>query len=154
MWSIIVPFLVYWLSFFVTCYALTELFQDQFYDEVTPQVGLKVTTASFLLAVLSTWLHPSFESLFTSSLAWMVLQALVWVGVFILILQFHPWHGLAIGLVAALLIPGLTTLGVDNIMAPTRSIARVNARGTLPVRKSLAPAEPPKAAEPAKPAAK
>lgn len=147
-WTVIVPLLVYWLAFFVVCFALTEMFQDQLYDEVTPHVGLKVTGASFMLAVLATWVHPSFESLFTSGLSWTVLQAMAWVGAFILVLRFHPWHGLAIGLVASMLVPGLTTLGVDNVTAPSRTIAPINARGSLPVRKSLGPIAPPtKAAE-------
>ena len=45
MYAIILPFVIYWLVFFVACYAVCDFAQDQFYDEVTPRVGLKVSSS-------------------------------------------------------------------------------------------------------------
>jgi hypothetical protein len=148
--SFIIGLLIYWLAFFVTCYLTNEIFQDQLYDEMPKYMGYRVMAGSFLLALLAAVLHPSFETLFTSNLAWTALQALVWVGVFILVFQFHPWHGLAIGLVAVLLIPGLTTMGVDNALTPSKAEVPINAKGKLPPRKSLNPGTTAPAPEPAK----
>ena len=39
-------FLIYWLVVFVGTYVVTEIGQDQLYDEVTPHVGLKVGAGS------------------------------------------------------------------------------------------------------------
>ena len=152
MFAHIVPLLVYWLAFFVTCYFVNETFQDQFYDEIPKYLGYRVAVGSLLLALLATWLHPSFDTLFTANIAWTLLQALAWVAVFILIFQFHPWHGVAIGLFCMLLIPGLATLGVDNIMTPSKVVAPIESKGRPPVRKSLNPTGPlPKSPEPAPP---
>jgi hypothetical protein len=145
------PFFVYWLAFFVVCYITTEMFADQLYDEVPKFIGFRVAAGSLILALLAAWLHPSFETLFTANLAWTALQAIAWVAVYILLFQFHPWHGLAIGLITMLLIPGVATMGVDNLMTPTPVVAPIHAKGAPPVRKSLNPTEPPpKPPEPAK----
>ena len=76
MFAIIMPFLIYWLVMFVLSYIAVEVGQDQLYDAVTPMAGLKVAGGSFLLAVLLTKFHPSFESMFTTNIAFTVLQAL------------------------------------------------------------------------------
>ena len=94
--AIVWPFLIYWLVFFVACYAACEVGQDFFYDEVTPNVGLRSVAGSLILAALATWLRPSFDTMFTANIAWTVLQAIVWFGVFIFIFEFHPWHALAL----------------------------------------------------------
>jgi len=134
--------LIYWLVIFVGCFVVIEIGQDQLYDEVTPHVGLKVTGGSLLLALLLTWLRPSYDSMFTTSLTSTVLQALVWVGVFILIFQFHPWHALGLGIATMLLVSGLATMGVNSILSPTpASVSRPAAFAqNKPVRQSLAPA--------------
>jgi hypothetical protein len=117
--AIIWPLLIYWLAMFVTCYTVVEVAQDQLYDEVTPRSGLKVLLGSFILAALLTWLHPSFETMFTNNIAWTVLQGIVWFAVFTLIFQFHPQHAAALGILTMLIVPGAATLGVDSIMKPT-----------------------------------
>jgi hypothetical protein len=138
MFAVIWPLLIYWLVLFVVCYIITEVAQDQLYDEVTPRVGMKVGGASFILAVLLTWLHPSFETMFTSNFAWTVLQGIVWFGVFTLILQFHPWHALTLGVLTMLIVPGVATLGVDSIMKPTPKVASIQSlEAKKPVRQSL-----------------
>ncbi|MDR3634205.1 MAG: hypothetical protein P4L84_10385 [Isosphaeraceae bacterium] len=132
------PLLIYWLVLFVVCYTVTEVAQDQLYDEVTPRVGLKVGLASFILALLLAKLHPSFDTMFTTNIAWTVLQGIVWFGVFTLILQFHPWHALAIGLLTMLIVPGVATLGVDSILKPTPRVASTSSlEPRKPVRQSL-----------------
>lgn len=149
--ALIVPLLVYWLAFFVTCYFVNETFQDQLYDEIPKYLGYRVAVGSLILALLAAWFHPSFDTLFTSNIGWTVLQAMAWVAVFVLIFQFHPWHGVAIGLFTMLIIPGVTTLGVDNIMTPSKVVAPIETKGRPPVRKSLNPTEPtPKPTEPPK----
>jgi hypothetical protein len=136
------PLLIYWLVFFVACYSVVELAQDQLYDEVTPKVGLKVAGGSLILAALATWLRPSFDTLFTTDVMWTVLQAIVWFAVFTLIFQFHPPHALALSLVTMVLISGLATLGVDSLTKPSRPIAAEQRRSNEPVRKSLTPVAP------------
>jgi hypothetical protein len=137
LWAI----LIYWLVVFVGCYIVVEIAQDQLYDEVTPHVGLKVGAGSLLLALLLSYLRPAYDSMFTTSLASTVLQAIVWFVVFTLIFQFHPWHGLGLGTASMLLISGLATMGVDSILTPTPAIvARPGSAITSkPVRHSLAP---------------
>ena len=62
--------LIYWLVIFVGCYVVIEIGQDQLYDEVTPNVGFKVTGGSLLLALMLTGFYykgmaASFDSMFT-----------------------------------------------------------------------------------------
>ncbi len=135
--SILWPLLIYWLVYYVACYSACEVGQDQFYDEVTPHVGLKVALASFILAALATWLQPSYFSMFTNNFAWTVLQAIVWFGVFVLILQFHPWHALAISLVCMVLVSGLATMGVESLTKTGPNLPGRTRTNNLPVRKSL-----------------
>jgi hypothetical protein len=146
MFATVFAFLIYWLVFFVACFIINEQGQNYFYDEVPKYSGLRVAAGSLILAALATWLRPSYETLFTSNISWTLLQAVVWFGVFTLILQFHPWHALGLGLTAMVLVTGLATLGVDSLTKPSPTVAPVQAKGTLPVRKSLTPTEAPKAA--------
>jgi drug/metabolite transporter (DMT)-like permease len=158
--AIVWPLLIYWLVLFVACYVVVEIGQDQLYDEVTPRAGLKVLGGSLLLAVLLTALrkyeHPaSFDSMFTTNIAWTLLQGVIWFAVFTLIYQFHPWHALGLGIATMLMVSGLATMGVDSILAPSRATAAATRAfvPSEPVRQSLAPgAAPPsaKAAEKAK----
>jgi magnesium-transporting ATPase (P-type) len=146
MMSLLSPFLIYWLVMFVACFVVIEIGQDQLYDEVTPRVGLKVTGGSALIAMVLTALRyygvaASFESMFTSNIAWTLLQGVVWFGVFTLIFQFHPWHALGIGTATMLMVTGLATMGVESILsrpAPTSAAARPFAPTTA-VRQSLSP---------------
>jgi hypothetical protein len=143
MFAIIIPFLIYWLVLFVLSYVAVEIGQDQLYDEVTPMAGLKITGGSLLLALMQTYFHPTIDSMFTSNFAFTVLQALVWIGVFILIYQFHPWHGLAIALPVMLICSGFATMGVDSLTKPTPTLRRASTLSTAkPVRKSTAQAPP------------
>jgi hypothetical protein len=138
---------------------VVEVGQDQLYDEVTPHVGLKVAGGSLLIAMVLTALRAygyaaSFDSMFTTNIAWTLLQGVVWFTVFTLILQFHPWHALGLGIATMLVVSGLATMGVESILAkpaPTSSAAR--SLPTKPVRQSLNPAAAapqPNAAEKAK----
>jgi hypothetical protein len=149
MWTIVGSLLVYWLVMFVACFVVVEIGQDQLYDEVTPRAGLKVAAGSLLIAMLLTWLKvkgfaASYDSMFTTNIAWTVLQGVVWFGVFTLIFQFHPWHALGLGIITMLLVSGLATMGVDSVLskpAPTSAAARL--APSQPVRQSLAPAAGP-----------
>jgi hypothetical protein len=160
MMSAIWAFLIYWLVIFVASFVVTEVGQDQLYDEVTPRVGLKVGSGSLLIALLLTALRyfgvpASFESMFTTNIAWTLLQGIVWFGVFTLILQFHPWHALGLGIATMLLVSGLATMGVESILAPStaRTAAGRPFAPTPAVRQSLSPTGAPaqtKSAEKAK----
>jgi hypothetical protein len=144
MFAIVWPLLIYWLVMFVLSYIAVEIGQDQLYDEVTPQSGLKVGGGSFLLAAMLTYFHPTFDSMFTANLAWTMLQALIWIGVFMFIYQFHPWHALAIALPLMLISSGFATMGVDSVMKPTPTLRPASKLITSqPIRKSLAPAPTP-----------
>lgn len=147
--------LIYWLTVFVACFVVVEIGHDQLYDEITPHAGLKVTGGSLLIAILLTWYKArgtpaSFESMFTTYIIWTVLQGIVWVGVFMLVLRFHPWHALGLGLATMLMIPGLATMGVDGILSrPARTSAAAQPFAPKdPVRQALTP--PPSTAAPAK----
>lgn len=130
--------LIYWLVFFVACYSVVEVMQDQLYDEVTPRSGLKVAGGSLVLALLAAWLRPSFETMFTADIAWTVLQAIVWFAVFTLAFQFHPPHALGLGLVTMVLVSGLASLGVESLTRRSKTVAPVQARpSNEPIRKSL-----------------
>jgi len=133
------PFLIYWLTMFVACYAIVEFGQDFFYDEVTPYSGLKVAIGSLIMAGLLAWLRPSFDTMFTQDLPWTVLQAIVWFGIFSLIFQFHPLHALSISLVALCLIPGVASMGVESLTRPAQKQApiRQQIERKQPVRRSL-----------------
>jgi hypothetical protein len=155
--SIVWPLLIYWLVLFVACFVVVEVGHDQLYDEVTPRAGLKVAGGSFLLAALLTALRyygfpATFESMFTTNIAWTLLQGVVWFGVFTLIFQFHPWHAAGLGIATMLLVSGLATMGVESLLAKPRATAAATRPFTAspPVRKSLSPtagAGQPQAAE-------
>jgi len=145
--TLIWTLLIYWLVMFVACFVVVEVGHDQLYDEVTPHAGLKVAGGSLLIALLLTWLKAgagvpaSYESMFTTNIAWTALQGIVWFGVFTLIFQFHPWHALGLGLATMLLVTGLATMGVESVLskpASTSATARSTA-SSQPVRQSLAP---------------
>jgi hypothetical protein len=148
------PLLIYWLVLFVACFVVVEFGHDQLYDEVTPYAGWKVAGGSLLLALLLTALRAndkpaSFESMFTTNIIWTLLQGIVWAGVFILVFQFHPWHGLGLGLATMLLVTGLATMGVESLLAK-RVATTQTARSTIsnqPVRQSVAPVAPPAPAQ-------
>jgi hypothetical protein len=158
MMTTILAFLIYWLVVFVGCYVVVEVGQDQLYDEVTPRVGLKVTGGSVILAAMLTVFHvrgssASFETMFTTNILWTVFQAIVWIGVFTLILQFHPWHAFGLGIATMLLVQGLATMGVNSMLSPTPATVNQPAGAVnKPVRQSLAP--PPATAPPVKDAEK
>jgi len=130
--------LIYWLVFLAACYTVVEVMQDQFYDEVTPQAWLKVGGGTLIFAALAVWLRPSFDTMFTSDIAWTVLQGIVWFVVFTLVFQFHPPHALGLSLMTMVLVSGLATLGVDSLTKGSRPATPVRAgSNTGPIRKSL-----------------
>ncbi len=146
--AIIWPLLIYWLAFFVACFAIIEIAQDQLYDEVTPWVGLKVAGGSLLLAILQTWRPLAFDTMFTSNFSWIILHGIVWFVVFTLIFQFHPQHAAALGILAMLLIPGAAAIGVESIMKPaSKSATAPYQPPAKPVRGSMGSPAAPKAAE-------
>jgi hypothetical protein len=148
MGTIVGTVLIYWLVMFVLSYIAVEIGQDQLYDEVTPMAGLKVTGGSLLLAIMLTYFHPTFDSMFTKSLAGTILQAFIWIGVFLFIYQFHPWHALAIALPLMLISSGFATMGVDSVTKPTPAVRPVSKMSTSqPIRKSTGPVAQPKGAE-------
>lgn len=155
MGMLIGTFLIYWLVAFVGCFVIVEIAQDQLYDQLTPRAGLKVTLAAAVLAVLMSYYHPSFESMFTTNILYTIFQGVVWSLVFMFILQFHPWHALGLGLATMLLVSGLATMGVDAMLQPKPQVAlRPAGAVNKPVRGSLtAPAPPAPKPEAAAPAA-
>jgi len=137
--SALVAFLVYWLLIFVSNYVLVEYGQNYLYDEATPRFGLKVALGSFLLALLAWRLRPGFDTMFTSGIHWTALQAIAWAVVFTVLYQFHPTHGLGIGLASMLIVVGLATMTADSLTRPGRTIAPVRSGGGVPVRRPLTP---------------
>ena len=144
MWSYLGPLLVYWLALFVACFIVTEIAQDQLYDEVTPKVGMKIGLGTFLLAILMVLLPPSYDTMFTSNIAWTLLHLIAWFGVFTLIFQFHPPHALGLGVATFLVVSGFATMGVESIMKPTpRAVTTPSAVNKPPIRQSLTPSVAP-----------
>jgi hypothetical protein len=142
--------LIYWLVLFVACFVVVEFGHDQLYDEPPSRAGLRVAAGSLVLALLLTWLKArdtpaSFDSMFTTNIAWTVLQGIVWFGVFTLIFEFHPWHALGLGLATMLLVSGLATMGVDSLMTRTApgSVAAQPFSPKPAVRQPLSPAPGP-----------
>lgn len=159
--ALIVPFLVYWLVLFAVVYVVTEYSQKYLYDETTPMHGLKVAGGSLLLAMMLTWTRTSYDTMLTSDITFTVLQAIVWFGVFVLILRFHPPHALMIGVLMMILVCGAATMAVRSMTTPRRELrqGRIDQLPTGPVRKTVSggAAGMPKLeagkSEPAKPAA-
>jgi hypothetical protein len=149
MGAILWPFLIYWVAMFVACSTVLEVGQYQLYDEVTPRSGLKVTAGSFVLAALLTWLRPSFDTMFTSDIAWTLLQAIVWSGVFILVFQFQPPHGALLGTLTMLVVSGLATMGVQSLTTPRPALPSIRSLSTpKAIRQPIGPRAVPKEAKP------
>ncbi|ODT99078.1 MAG: hypothetical protein ABS79_04940 [Planctomycetes bacterium SCN 63-9] len=144
MWLYLVRLLIYWMAIFVSCFAVTEVAQDQLYDEVTPRAGLKISIGALLLAILMVFLPPSYETMFTSDIAWTLLHLIAWFGVFTLIFQFHPPHALGLSIATFFLISGFATMGVESIVRPSSRPVTTPTKANIPaVRQSLAPKAPP-----------
>ncbi len=153
LWSMLVPFLVYWLVVFVVSYMLVEYGQGFLYDEATPHVGLKVGLGSLLLAALMAWSRPSFETMFTDDIAWTVLQVIAWFAVFTLLYQFQPLHAFSISSVTMLLVAGIASLGVDSMTRPRPhpGASALTSTTRKPIRAPLGPPRAPAKAEPTPP---
>jgi hypothetical protein len=150
--STLVTFFVYWFVFFVASYAVIELFQRQFYDEITSAAGLKVTAGSFLMALIAMWAKPTYDTMFTAELHWTALQAIAWFLIFTFIYQFHPIHALAVSLSTLLLIPGVASMAAESLTRARPVDRRTQYRGDpKPMRKSAQPnlSRPAEKAEPA-----
>jgi hypothetical protein len=148
--SILLPFLVTWLVYFVAIYALVEFGQNYLYDETTPGAGLKVAIASFVLALVQAWARTSFDTMFTSELPKTMLQGIVWFVVFTLVLRFHPPHAFGIGLVAMLLLAGASTLVSNSMLQVGPGAVPSRSEPRKPVRRSFSsPTTPTAPAEPA-----
>jgi hypothetical protein len=117
-WAIFV-FLVYWLILFVVCYIVSDYGQNFLYDETTPMLALKVAGGTFLMAILLAKFKPSFDTMFTANIHWTLLQAFIWVRIFLFVFRFHPKHAVALGLALFLVAPGLATIAVDSLMSNT-----------------------------------
>src|SRR6185312_3683220 len=113
------PFLIYYVILFVVCYIVVEYGQNYLYDEVTPGVASKVALGTLILATILTWTRSNFADMFTSDLPRTVLLSIVWVGVFILVYRFHPWHGFGLAIATLLIFAGMSTLAVDSMLSPS-----------------------------------
>jgi hypothetical protein len=111
-------FLIYFVILFVVSYIVVDYGQNYFYDEATPGVAWKVALGSLILAAILTWTRPNFAEMFTAQIASTVVLAIVWVGVFILIYRFHPWHGFGLAIATLLIFAGMSTLVADSMLGP------------------------------------
>jgi hypothetical protein len=150
MGAILWPFLIYWLVMFVSSYIIVDIGHDQLYDEPPPNEAARVLVGSLLLSALLTWTRPTFDTMFTSGLPWTVLQGIVWFLVFMFIYQFHPYHAVAIGVVAMLLIPGVASMGVESLTKPTPTVTPARTyRNQKAFRGTMGPAPAAKGQTPA-----
>ena len=134
--GLLAPFVLYWIIFFVVCFAVVEYGQTYLYDEATPSAGLKVAGGSAILAALLTWTRTEFHTMFTADLIWTVLLAVVAFAVFTLIFRFQPWHALPIGLIAVLLFSGTATMAVQSFHDRNRPLASEGRAPSKPIRGS------------------
>jgi hypothetical protein len=142
MWTIIFTFATYWAVAFVGCFSVVEIAHDALYNEMPPRAGLKVSVAALILALTMTYFHPSFETMFTAKLGMTALQGVIWFAVFVLVLEFHPWHALGIGVLMMCLVSPLATMGVDSMLSKDDQVDRIRrgaSAATQPVRGSLSP---------------
>ena len=126
-----VAFLAYYLILYVVCFLVVSQGQDALYDEATPGFPWKVAAGSLLLAAMLTKTRSSFATMFTDDITWTVLQAILWVGVFMLIYRFQPWHALGIGLATMLILTGLASMAVESLLSRTPT-NRAETRGIAP----------------------
>ena len=117
---ILVTFLVYWMAFFAACYLVVEQAQNYYYEEPTPGYPWKVAIGSFIMAIFATRLPIDFSTMFSSSVHWTLLHAIVWFVIFTLLFQFHPKHALILSLLTLLTIPGLATMAIDSLGETSR----------------------------------
>jgi hypothetical protein len=116
--SFLPAFLAYWFILFVVSYILVEYGHRYIYDELPKYTPLRVAAGSLLLAIMLTWTRSSFETMFTTDLKWTVLQAILWVAVFILVYTFQPVHGLGFALATMVIATGVATIAVDTMTKP------------------------------------
>ena len=129
------PFLIYYLIIFVVSYIVMEYGQNYFYDEVTSGAGAKVALGTLILAGFLTATRSNFATMFTDNLPSTVFLAIAWVGVFILIYRFQPWHGFGLAIATLLIFAGMSTLVVDSMLSP-RPAGRIDtAVENKPVRR-------------------
>ena len=112
------PFLIYYLILFVVSYIVVEYGQSYFYDEVTPGVTWKVALGTLPIAGFMAWSRSNFATMFTEQFAPTFFLAIIWVGVFILVYRFQPWHGLGLGIATLLIFAGMSSLVVDSMLSP------------------------------------
>ncbi len=152
--SLLVSFAVYYLILFAVCFFVVGQGHDTLYDEPMAGTGWKVAVGSLLLAVMLTWTHSSFATMFTDDIGKTAFQGILWFGVFVLIFRFHPWHGVGIGLATMMIVSGLATMGVDSMMSRTPSDRFETQSITTPVRRPAYGTPVPKAAPVPTPAPK
>jgi hypothetical protein len=116
--TLVWSFLIYLVIQFVTSYIVVEYGQNYLYDEVTPGTPTRVGIGALILAIVLTWTKTNVATMFTSEIALTVLLAIVWVGIYILLYRFQPWHGFGLAMATLLIFAGLSTLVVDSLTAP------------------------------------
>ena len=140
------PFLIYWFILFVITYIITEYGHRYLYDELPKLTPVRVLVASLILAAMLTWTHSSLETMFTSDIKWTVLQAIIWSGVYVVVLTFQPLHGALMGLAAMVVVAGMSTIAVDSMTKPKADPRTQFTTPNAPVRRSsggIAPATKP-----------
>ena len=95
---------------------------DLLYDEATPSAAheggagdVDAGQNADLARIRSTATN-AHRAMFSADLA--TFLAIVWVGVFILIYRFHPWHGLGLGMATMLIFAGMATIVVESLLSP------------------------------------
>jgi hypothetical protein len=129
---------------FVISYIVVEYGQNYFYDEVTPGAGWKVALGTLILASILTVTRSNFATMFTSDIAPTVFLAIAWVGVFILIYRFQPWHGFGLAIATLLIFAGMSTLVVDSMLTPKPAGRMDTTIENKPIRRpAYGPSSPP-----------
>lgn len=112
------PFLIYFVVLYVVNYIVVEYGQNYLYDEVTPGTAWKVAIGTSIVAAMLAWTRSNFADMFTSDFRNTFFLAIAWVGVFILIYRFQPWHGFGLAIATMLIFAGMTTIVVDSMLSP------------------------------------
>ncbi len=133
----ILPFLIYYVILYTVSYIVVEYGQTYLYDEVTPGAAMRVALGTLLIAGFLTWSRSNFATMFTDQIAPTFFLALLWVGAFILIYRFQPWHGFGLGIATLLIFAGMSTLAVDSMLSPRPPGRLDTSVDTRPIRRPM-----------------
>lgn len=143
MLTTLLALVMYSVFFFVVCFVVSDYSQGYLYNDKASKLPLRVLGSALIFGGLATWVNPTFDTMFSSKGHLTLLMAAIWLGVFLLILQFEPWHAALIGIGTMILSIGFGGLAVQGLLkSEAEKQTERNQRYTKPaepIRKSGGP---------------